>query len=238
MATGMPDMTDRLAYLPPDDGKHRARTGRPFVTLSYAQSLDGCLTLRRGQSSPVSSAESLHITHQLRAAHDAILVGIGTVLADDPRLTARLVDGNNPQPVIVDSRLRTPLSARLVSRRAWIATTVQSDSAQWKNIEETGGQPVQLPATDEGRVNLGALLDWLGQRNVRQVMVEGGSEILTSFLREGLADRAVITVAPVVAGGYRAIGELGKTAWDQLPRLRDPQIERAGRDWIVWGDLV
>jgi len=234
----MPDMTDRPAYLPPKDGKHRARTGRPFVTLSYAQSLDGCLTLHRGESSPISGPESMQITHQLRAANDAILVGVGTVLADDPRLTARLAEGPDPQPVIVDSHLRTPLSARLLGRGAWIATTMTEDSAQWANIEKTGGRPVQLPTTNEGRVNLGALLDWLGEQNIRQIMVEGGGEILTSFLREGLADRAVITVAPVLAGGYQAIGELGKATWDQLPRLRDPKIESAGQDWIVWGDLT
>ena len=92
-----------------------SRPGRPFVTLSYAQSLDGSIAARRGATTPISGPDALRLTHQLRAHHDAILVGIGTVLADDPQLTVRLVAGPNPQPVIVDSRLRLPLTARLLS---------------------------------------------------------------------------------------------------------------------------
>ena len=87
---------------------HHARTGRPLVTLSYAQSLDGCIAAGPGQRLSLSGPEALMLTHELRAAHAAILVGIGTVLADDPRLTVRLVPGSHPQPVVVDSRLRIP----------------------------------------------------------------------------------------------------------------------------------
>ena len=85
--------------------------GRPFVTLSYAQSLDGCIAAKRGQPLALSGPQSLTLTHQLRSAHDAIMVGIGTLLADNPRLTVRLVEGRDPQPVVLDSRLRFPSEA-------------------------------------------------------------------------------------------------------------------------------
>ena len=103
--------------------EHRCRLGRPLVTLSYAQSLDGCIAARAGERLALSGPESMQLTHQFRAAHNAILVGIGTVLADNPRLTVRLVQGQDPQPVVLDSHLRIPLEASLLhnSRRPWIA---------------------------------------------------------------------------------------------------------------------
>ncbi len=102
---------------------------RPYVTLSYAQSLDGSITARRGEPLAISGPESLEMTHRLRAEHDAILVGIGTLLADDPRLSVRLVAGADPQPIIVDSRLRFPLNARILldGRSPWIATTEEAE---------------------------------------------------------------------------------------------------------------
>jgi 3,4-dihydroxy 2-butanone 4-phosphate synthase/GTP cyclohydrolase II len=230
-------MTERPPYLPPADDTYREQSGRPFVTLSYAQSLDGCLTLHRGSASPVSGEAARRITHQLRSAHNAILVGIGTVLADDPRLTVRLADGDDPQPVIVDSHLRTPVSARLVERGAWIATTFAAERDRRLELERAGARVVTLPADETGRVSLGALLFWLGGESISHLMVEGGSEVITSFLRERLANRLVITFSPVLAGGYRAVGDLGAVDWQELPRLRSPFVEPAGGDLIVWGEL-
>ena len=102
--------------------------GRPVVTLSYAQSLDGSIAARRGFPLQISGTESAQLTHQLRAVHDAILVGIGTVLADDPHLTVRHAQGKDPQPVVLDSQLRFPLGAKLLRERSpWIATTSRAD---------------------------------------------------------------------------------------------------------------
>src|SRR4029079_2712702 len=98
--------------------------GRPFVTLAYAQSVEGRFAIARGLRSALSGPESLRFTHALRAGHDGILVGVGTVLADDPELRVRLVEGRDPQPVIVDSHLSTPAGARLLARTPWIGTTV------------------------------------------------------------------------------------------------------------------
>jgi riboflavin-specific deaminase-like protein len=234
----MTDLPDVL--LPAGAAERRARSGRPFVTLSYAQSLDGCLTLRRGRSSPVSGPESMRLTHALRAAHDVLLVGVGTVLADDPRLTVRLPAGPDPQPVVLDSRLRTPLTARLLRhpRGVWIAATDRADPARAALLAGAGAQIISLPAGVDGRVDLAALLDELRRRAVGSLMVEGGGEVISSFLRCRLADRLVITVAPVLAGGYPSVQALGVESWAGLPRLRGMQTMQAGEDLIVWGDLA
>ena len=120
---------------------HRQRTGRPFVTLSYAQSLDGCISARPGVALALSGRQSLKLTHKLRAEHDAILVGIGTVLSDNPRLNVRLVDGDNPRPIVVDSRLRLPLDCNLLTQesgRPWIATIEKPDKKRSIALEAAG----------------------------------------------------------------------------------------------------
>src|SRR5215831_2035198 len=121
--------------------EHCQRTGRPFVTLTYAQSLDGCIAARRGQALHLSGRQSLTLTHRLRAAHDAILVGIGTVLADNPLLNVRLVEGKDPQPVIVDSQLRFPLEANLLRHHSLaplIATSEQAERDRQRHLEAAG----------------------------------------------------------------------------------------------------
>jgi GTP cyclohydrolase II len=190
---------------------HRQRMGRPFVTLSYAQSLDGCITDRPGQPLALSSEEAMRLTHQLRAAHDAILVGIGAVLADNPRLTVRLAQGRNPQPVVVDSHLRFPLEANLITQSArppWIATTDQADQEKQLALEAAGARILRLSANADGRVSLPALLTRLGELGINSLMVEGGARLITSFLAEQLVDGLVLTIAPTFVGGLHAVGDL------------------------------
>lgn len=211
-------------------------TGRPLVSLCYAQSLDGSLAARRGYPLALSGAETRRLTHRLRSRHDAILVGSGTVLADDPSLTVRLVDGPHPQPVVLDSRLRTPLTANLISRpvrRAWIVTTEQCDPARRLALEGAGAELLILPADHSGQVDLPDLLGCLAGRGVRSLMVEGGAAVLTSFLAQGLADWVCITIAPLFVGGLRAV----QTLLPELPRLQDTSYETCGSDLVVWGRL-
>lgn len=227
-------------YLPHAAAAHRNRTGRPLVTVSYSQSLDGCLTLRQGEPSPVSGEHSMRITHQLRAAHDAILVGVGTVLADNPRLTVRMTAGDDPRPVVLDSQLRTPPGAALLKnpRGPIIATTEQAGEDRRAALEAAGAAIWALPVNERGRVSLADLLSKLGEAGINSLMVEGGSQVISSFLRERLADRAVITIAPVFAAGYHAVRDLAITDWQSLPQLADVQIITAEPDLIVWGDLI
>lgn len=214
----------------------RVQTGHPLVTLSYAQSLDGSITTRRGRPTALSGPQAMTLTHQLRAAHDAVLVGIGTVLADDPGLTVRLAEGPNPQPIIVDSRLRCPLDVRLMREHPlplWLATTKQADPARQQAFEAAGAVVLRLPATAAGRVDLAALCQCLGDLHINSLMIEGGAEIITSALSEQLADQMLLTIAPRFIGGLHAVEPVKQS----LPTLRNMQYDRLGDDLIVWGKL-
>lgn len=211
-----------------------AKTGRPYVTLSWAQSLDGSLTLKQGKSSPISCPDSMRMTHQLRTRHDGILVGIGTVLADNPSLTARIglgKDCDQPRPIVLDSRLRISAESRLFSHslRPIVATTLCSDH------NKLNADVISLPATADGEVALEPLLDQLGNMGVRSVMVEGGGRVITSFLSAQIVNQVIITIAPVFVGGYDAVQSLDQTGWQQLPRLIDMQTQPCGSDLIVSG---
>lgn len=226
-----------LDQVQPVNGHGRAPTDRPVVTLSYAQSLDGSITIRRGQPTAISGPESMKMTHQLRASHDAILLGIGTVLADDPRLTVRLVTGAQPQPVVLDSHLRFPVTARLMAhpRPPWILTTPTADRTRQQALEAAGAKVWRLPAAQDGRVSLTAVLAWLHHMGIRSLMVEGGAHMITSFLVGQLVDRLVITIAPLVLAGLPAIGRLNGHG---IPRLLNLQYQLVGEDMVVVGDVA
>lgn len=225
--------------------QHCRLTLRPLITLSYAQSLDGCLTARRGQPTALSGPESSRLTHWLRSQHDAILVGVGTVLADNPRLTVRLAEGRNPQPVILDSQLRTPADANLLQGHphpAWIAASHHAPAERKAALEGIAGRIFVLPANENGKVSLPALLVRLAEAGVTSLMVEGGGEVITSFLAQGLVDQMILTIAPVILAGYPAI--TSSAAWPSLedaefayPRLKDARFQRLGEDIVVLGKL-
>jgi len=223
------------------------RTGRPFVTLSYAQSLDGSIAARSGDALTISGANSLSFTHHLRAVHDAILVGIGTLLADDPQLTVRWADGDHPQPVVLDTRLRFPLSARLLESdgpNPIIATNRTSDDDRLTALEEAGADVLRLPCDGDEGIALSALLDALGTRGIRSLMVEGGAKVITSFMQRQLVDHLAITMAPILVGGLPAIRELvGATGGDDtslsaFPQLANISYRWMGRDLVIQGDPV
>jgi 3,4-dihydroxy 2-butanone 4-phosphate synthase/GTP cyclohydrolase II len=207
--------------------------GRPFVTLAYAQSLDGSIAGDGNRPLRLSCESSLTLTHELRAAHDAILVGIGTVLADNPRLNVRLVSGRDPRPIVVDSRLRTPSNALLLDggREVLVATT----EAVCGTIPSEHASLLRLPALSNGWVDLDRLVLELGALGVRHVLVEGGARILTSFLEARLVDHAVVTISPRFVGGVRPLDgrELRPS-----PRLDPYRWERVGEDLVVAGPIV
>ncbi len=206
---------------------------RPTVTLTYAQSIDGSITHKRGESLTLSGRESLIMTHQLRAEHDAILIGVGTVLADNPSLTVRLVAGQNPQPIIVDSQLRCPINSKLAQSGAWIATTVSANPDRKAALEATGARVVCLPNTANGLVSLADLLTWLEAQGVASLMVEGGAQVIQSFLNAQLVDKVIITVAPKFLGGLNAVAQLHAPL-----ELHEMQIKQVGEDIVVSGVLA
>jgi GTP cyclohydrolase II len=228
-----------------DANSHRLETGRPLVGLCYAQSLDGSLTVRRGQRMALSGEEANRLTHRLRTLHAGILAGVGTVLVDDPQLTVRLVNGRQPQPVILDGRLRTPLQARLMApdRQApkpWIAAIPSADQLRKIELENVGARVLVLPEAPKGRVSLPDLLSRLAELDLDSLMVEGGARVITSFLAQGLVDFCVITISPRYVGGMNLItpgGLTGRVLRSGMPRLREVGFDRLGDDLIIWGML-
>jgi GTP cyclohydrolase II len=228
-----------------DANHHRLETGRPLVGLCYAQSLDGSLTIRRGQRMVLSGPEANELTHRLRALHEGILIGVGAVLADDPQLTVRLVNGRQPQPVVLDSRLRTPLQARLLApnRQApkpWIAAITPVDQLRKDELESAGARVLVFPEAPKGRVSLPDLLSHLAEMGLNSLMVEGGARVITSFIAQGLVDFSVITISPRFVGGVNLItpgGLTGRVLRIGVPRLKEMGSERLGDDLIIWGKL-
>ncbi len=194
-----------------------ALSRQPAITVSYAESLDGSIAADPGKPLRLSGSGSLGLTHRLRASHDAILVGIGTVLADDPRLDVRLTAGESPAPVVLDSRLRLPLSARLLQqpeggrrpgREPLVAAITEAAADREARLGDRGVRVLRFPPQD-GRVPLCTLMRALYRRGVRRLLVEGGGEVLTSLFAERLADLVVITVAPRLVGGEPALSRVG-----------------------------
>ncbi len=218
----------RVAYFQADS--------RPFITLSYAQSLDGSITTRRGESVNLSGEQSMELTHQLRSLHDGILVGIGTVLSDDPQLTVRQWTGSNPQPIVLDSQLRTPVSAKLCchpDKPCWILTFQADDNSFGEHVDI-----LTVPSADENhKVPLEAAMSLLREREIKSLMVEGGAEVITAFLKARLADAVVLTVAPRFVGGYKAVGDLQTDGPAHQLSIHPLHSTQAGKDLIMWGDL-
>lgn len=216
---------------------------RPLVTVSYAQTLDGRLATAGGSSQWISAGDSLRVTHELRAAHDAILVGAGTACRDNPRLTVRLAEGENPLRVVVDSGLRLPLDAAVLAGEAapgtLLAVTGKATGERCRAVRGLGATVVEVADDGTGRVDLAALLAELGRRGVGSVMVEGGAEIITCLLAQRLVDRLVLCIAPKILGsGIEAVGELGVRDLDDSLELADVAVTWCGVDLLLDGRLV
>jgi len=193
--------------------KHR-KTGLPLVTLKFAQTLDGKMATVTGDSKWISGFCSLLFAHRLRSIHDAVLVGVDTIIRDDPALTVRLVKGVSPRRIIVDSRLRIPLQSKVLGKRSAqstvIATTSLSDQRKADRIISAGAEVWRIRKDVSDRVDLPYLLQKLGRSDIGSVLVEGGPRVLTSFLKRRLADYLVVVIAPRIVG--KGIDSLGPAA--------------------------
>jgi diaminohydroxyphosphoribosylaminopyrimidine deaminase / 5-amino-6-(5-phosphoribosylamino)uracil reductase len=215
---------------------------RPVVTLSYAQTLDGRLATSTGSSQWISSPESLRFSHELRANHDAIMVGVGTVCKDDPRLTVRFAAGRNPLRVVVDSTLRTPLTAAVLTKGAApstvLAVTDRAPAVKCDRVRALGAAVLCLPTDAGGGVDLFALLAALHRRGVGSVLVEGGARVITALLQARLADRLVVCVAPKILGaGIEAVGDLGIRELARTLLMTDTSVTRCGVDLVLDGRI-
>jgi len=205
-------------------------TRLPFVTLKAAISLDGKMVTLPGQSHWITSEESRQKGREMRSWHDAILVGIKTILKDDPMLTTRIPSARNPIRIVLDSSARTPVNAEAIRTQAvaptWIVTTGKNKNRETA-LQKAGASVIRLPEKD-GKVDLHALCNYLAEKNVTSVLVEGGAEVHRSFLKSGLVDKVAYFIAPKIFGDGVA----------PVLQLQEVQVTQIGEDILIEGKKV
>lgn len=216
---------------------------RPFVTLKVAMSLDGKIATFTGDSKWITGDEVRVRVHHLRAEHDAIMVGIGTVVADDPLLTVRLPhESKQPWRIVVDSRLRIPLNSRLVQTACEIPTIVATVQGKCpkeeKELLATHGVEIWELSERGGKVDLCALLDELGKREITSILLEGGATLNAAALKANIVDKFVFFLAPKIIGGARAPGPVGGIGVRYLQEaflISDLECVKVGSDLMILG---
>lgn len=230
---------------------HWIKTGRPFIVLKAAMTLDGKIATASGESQWITGPEARTHVHELRSRFDVIAVGAETVLTDDPQLTVRgsaakqsSTGVRQPFRLIFDSRLRIPFEARVLQgieqAPTIIATTKLANSRKVERLRKMGVEVLVLPRTGT-RVSLDACLQRLGHTEVTSMLVEGGGELNAAFLREGLVNRVCLYVAPALLGGQRTKGLLGGRSPRRLAEIMpvsNLHVESLGEDVLITGDVV
>lgn len=228
---------------------HWVRTGRPYVILKAGMTLDGKVATAKGESRWITGPPARQEAHRFRSQVDAVVVGVGTVIHDDPALTARLSDRplklaqKQPLRVVLDSKLRIPMTARICAKqdqaKTLIVTTSRASQSRRRPFERAGVEVVSL-SKKKGRVSLQALMTVLGKRGITSVLIEGGSTINAAVLREKLVNHVLFYLAPTLLGGQDAKAVIGDRSPERLAQaltLRHVTIRRIGKDMVVEGDL-
>jgi diaminohydroxyphosphoribosylaminopyrimidine deaminase / 5-amino-6-(5-phosphoribosylamino)uracil reductase len=219
----------------------RVTQQRPMITLKLATSLDGRIATASGDSKWITGEQARAEAHSLRASHDAVLVGSGTALADDPALTCRLpgMKDRSPLRVIADSRLRLPLSAEVVRTAdkvaTWVVTGPERDAGRRQDLVAAGVRVIEVASDQDGRPDTRAMAAALAERGLTRVLLEGGGELATAFLRAGLIDRVAWFHAPRVVGaeGIPAVGGLRISAVADAPAFLFRKVSAAGGDVLA-----
>jgi diaminohydroxyphosphoribosylaminopyrimidine deaminase/5-amino-6-(5-phosphoribosylamino)uracil reductase len=212
----------------------------PFVILKVAATLDGKIATRDGESKWISGETSRRLVHKLRSQVDGTLVGIGTVLKDNPLLTARVSGGNDPYRIILDSRLRIPGEAKVIGTdpsKAIIAATELAAMERREELEKSGVR-ILIVNSKGGRVDLKCCLSKLGEMGITSLLVEGGSQVNGSFLDEGYIDKLILFLSPKIMGDQKAPGIFGGSGVSDLQRavvLREIKVKKVGEDVFLEG---
>jgi len=230
--------------------RHWITTGRPFVVVKGAMTVDGKIATRTGQSQWISGDQARQDVHRVRSQVDAVMVGIGTVLADNPELSARGSKGTTRPPmgrqpvrVVLDSRLRIPFKAKILQwvheQPTIVCTTAQASPKKIQTLREQDVQVWVLPQK-KGRVSLKASLNQLGTKGMSSVLLEGGSTLNASALHEGLVNQVRLYVAPLLMGGQDAKSLIGGTSPKTLEQawcLVNPELKKIGQDWLLTANI-
>jgi diaminohydroxyphosphoribosylaminopyrimidine deaminase/5-amino-6-(5-phosphoribosylamino)uracil reductase len=212
----------------------------PFVILKVAATLDGKIATRKGDSKWISGETSRRWVHRLRDQVDGVLVGLGTILKDDPMLTARIRGARDPYRIILDSRLRIPEEANVIRQSPWktiIATTAAAPEEKVGRLERIGIRVLILDSKEQ-KVNLKACLSKLAEMEILTLLVEGGSQVNGSFLDEGLVDKLIVFLSPRVIGDSQAMGIFGGKGFLTLGeaiRLEEVRVRRVAEDILLEG---
>jgi diaminohydroxyphosphoribosylaminopyrimidine deaminase/5-amino-6-(5-phosphoribosylamino)uracil reductase len=212
----------------------------PFVILKVAATLDGRIATRKGDSKWISGEASRHFVHRLRDQVDGVVVGIGTVLKDDPQLTTRIKKGRDPYRIILDSQLKIPEEAQVLGKpslKTIIATTELAARDKVEKLEKKGVQ-ILILNSKQGRVDLKNCLSKLGELGITSLLLEGGSQVNGSFLDEGLIDKVLFFLSPKLIGDREALGIFGGSGKETLKEaisLSDLRVKRIGQDILVEG---
>ncbi len=218
------------------------KTGLPYITIKYAQTLDGRIATKSGDSQWISSEASRRYVHRLRSIHDCIMVGAGTVSVDNPQLNVRHIKGKDPLRIIVDSKLCIPIKSSVLtdvnSHLTIIATTSDAPAVKVAAVNKRGAEVLVVKKERNGRVSLKDLLRKLGKREIMSVLVEGGPKIVTSLLKAGLVDRMIIPIAPKIVGkGLEAIGDLNINKINNAIKFSSFKTMKKGDDIIFEGTM-
>lgn len=219
-------------------------TGMPFVTLKIAQTLDGKIATASGESKWITGEKAREEGHRLRNGNDAILVGINTVLKDDPSLTTRIPGGHDPIRVIVDSHLRVSLKAKVLTQKSpavtYIATLDSMPKDKLVKLLDAGAE-ILMARGRKGQVDLKYLMKMLGSFGVTSVLIEGGAEVNASALQTGIVDKVVMFIAPMIMTGMDSLSCIGgrsPATLGRAVRLRDVISRRVGLDLMIEGYIV
>lgn len=213
---------------------------RPFVIVKAAMSLDGKIATTTGHSKYITGREARRLVHQLRTEIDAIMVGINTILKDNPQLTPRLVKGRSPIKVVVDSNLKIPFNANVVKKepnKLIIATTKKANKAKIKQLQQKGVNVLIIKAK-KGMVDLQELMRELGKLEITSIMIEGGAELNAEAIRSKIVDKILFFIAPgLIGNGLGAIGDLGIRKVDRSVKLKHLISKKVGKDILIEGYL-
>ncbi len=225
---------------------HWITTGRPFVTLKGAMTVDGKIATRTGQSQWITGEQARQDVHRVRSQVDAVMVGIGTVLADDPDLSVRKIGqtvsrrvGRQPIRIVLDSRLRIPVKANILrwtqEQPTIVCTTARATQKKIRTLQAQGVEVWVVPQKS-GKVSLKAVLNRLGKNRIASVLLEGGSTLNATALQEGVVNAVRCYIAPLLLGGQDAKGFIGGTSPKRLTEawhLINPRLKKIGLDWLV-----
>jgi diaminohydroxyphosphoribosylaminopyrimidine deaminase / 5-amino-6-(5-phosphoribosylamino)uracil reductase len=215
------------------------KTKRPFVILKLAMSLDGKIATSTGDSKYITGKEARKYVHQMRHDSDAIMVGINTIVRDNPLLDSRLVNGKNPTKIIVDSTLKISEKAKVLKdpSKVIIATTNKAPKKKIDKLHQKGVQVLVLKPK-AGLVDLKELMKELGKSGITPIIIEGGAELSGNAIKEGIVDKILIFTAPKILGnGLNPIKNLGITKVSKAIKLKNPLTKKIGKDILIEGEL-